>query len=67
RRTDGSSRLCQDYRGLNELLESYSGGLRDMQTIYSGLAESKYFTSVESANSFFQLQVEDVFWQPKSS
>ena len=50
-------RLCHDYRGLNELLESYSGGLGDMETMYSGLAGSKYFTSVDLASGFFQLEV----------
>ncbi|CAN0042286.1 unnamed protein product, partial [Sphacelaria rigidula] len=67
RKTDGSLRPCQDYRGLKQLLESYSGSLRDMQTMYGGLAESKYCTSVDSTNGFFQLEVEEVFWQPKSS
>ncbi|CAM9901154.1 unnamed protein product, partial [Sphacelaria rigidula] len=57
RKKDGSLRLCQDFRGLNELLESYSGGLGDMQTTYSGLTGSKYFTSVDSASGFFQLEV----------
>ncbi|CAM9734800.1 unnamed protein product, partial [Sphacelaria rigidula] len=67
RKTDRSLRLCQGYRGLNKLLESYSGSWRDMQTMYSGLAESKYSRSVDSANGFFQLEVEEVFWQPHSS
>ncbi|CAM9907454.1 unnamed protein product, partial [Sphacelaria rigidula] len=67
RRTGGSLRPDQDYRGLNQLLESCSGSLRDMQTMYSGLAESKYPTSVDLANGFFQLEVDEVFWQSKSS
>ncbi|CAN0103715.1 unnamed protein product, partial [Sphacelaria rigidula] len=67
RKTDDSLRLCQDYRGLNQLLESYSGSLRDMQTMYGRLAESKYSTIVDLTNGFFQLEVEEVLWQPKSS
>ncbi|CAM9595009.1 unnamed protein product, partial [Sphacelaria rigidula] len=63
RKTDGSLRLCQDYRGLNQLLEY----LRDMQAMYGGLAESKYCTSVDITNGFVQLELEEVFWQPKSS
>ena len=35
RKKDDCLRLCQDYRGLNELLESYSGGLGDMEAMYS--------------------------------
>ncbi|CAM9317514.1 unnamed protein product, partial [Sphacelaria rigidula] len=57
RKKNGSLRLCQEYRGLNELLESYSGGLGGMQTMCSGLAGSKYFTSVDLASGVFQLEV----------
>ncbi|CAM9914066.1 unnamed protein product, partial [Sphacelaria rigidula] len=59
RTTDGSLRLCQDYRELHQLLKSYSGSLRDMQTMYSGLGESKYSMSADLANGFFQLEVEE--------
>ncbi|CAN0027246.1 unnamed protein product, partial [Sphacelaria rigidula] len=55
RKTDGSLRLCQDYRGLNQLLESYSDSLRDIQAMSSGLAESKYSTSVDLANGIFSV------------
>ncbi|CAM9861893.1 unnamed protein product, partial [Sphacelaria rigidula] len=57
RKKGGSLRLCQDYHGLNKPLESYSGGLGDMQTMYSGLAGSKYSTSVDLASGFSQLDV----------
>ena len=54
---DGTIRVCQDYRGLNVLLESKSGGLGDIASIFDNIKGTTCFTSIDLASSFTQLEI----------
>ena len=55
RKKDGTVRMCQDYRKLNERLVSNSGGLGDITTIHSQMANSGCITSIDLASGFNQI------------
>ena len=52
---DGTVRVVQDFRRLNALLKSQSGGLGDLLTIYDGMDQSAYFSCLDLALGFIQL------------
>ncbi|CAB1097320.1 unnamed protein product [Ectocarpus sp. CCAP 1310/34] len=55
---DGMLRLCIDWRELNKLLVSDSGGLGDMQTIFGGSKGKKYyFTQLDLASGSHQMKI----------
>jgi len=57
RKKDGTLRLCIDWRVLNKLLVSDSGGLGDMQTIFDGLKGKRHFTQLDLASGFHQIEI----------
>ncbi|CAB1121589.1 unnamed protein product [Ectocarpus sp. CCAP 1310/34] len=57
KKKDGTLRLCIDWRELNKLLVSDSGGWGDMQTIFDGLKGKKYFTQLDLASGFRQMEI----------
>ena len=52
RKKDGTARVGQDYRGLNTLLKSDSGGLEDIQSIFDGMKGASCFMSIDLASGF---------------
>ena len=54
---DGTVRARQDYRGLNALLESNSGGLGYIARIFDNVKGATCFMSIDLASGFTQLQV----------
>ena len=54
---DGTLRLCQDYRVLNNRMKTDSGGLEDMQGICQRCQGCSCFTSIYLASVFFQLPI----------
>ena len=54
---DGTLRLSIDWRALNKLLVSDSGGLGDMQSIFDGLKGKGYFTQLDLASWFHQISI----------
>lgn len=50
RKKDGTVRICQDYRALNALMKTDSGGLGDVQAIFDRLRGSKYFSALDLAS-----------------
>ena len=57
RKKDGTMRLCIDWRALNGLLISDSGGLGDMQSIFDSLKGKKFFTQLDLASGFHQMEI----------
>ncbi|CAM9925959.1 unnamed protein product, partial [Choristocarpus tenellus] len=57
RKKDGTLRLCTDYRMLNDLSHSDSGGLGNITSIFDELKGSSYFTAIDLASGFFQLEI----------
>ncbi|CAB1096027.1 unnamed protein product [Ectocarpus sp. CCAP 1310/34] len=53
----GTLRLCIDWRELNKLLVSDSGGLGDMHALFDGLKGNKYFTQLDLASGFHQMEI----------
>ena len=49
---DGTLRLCQDYRALNNRTKTDSGGLGDMQGIFQRCQGCSWFTSIDLARVF---------------
>ena len=52
---DGTVRVCQDYRGLNVLLEFNIGGLTDIARIFDNMKGATCFTSIDLTSGFTQL------------
>ena len=57
KKKDGTVRLCIDWRELNKHLVSDSGGLGDMQSIFDGLKGKRYFTQLDLASGFHQIEI----------
>lgn len=57
KKKDGTVRLCIDWRELNKHLVSDSGGLGDMQSIFDGLKGKRYFTQLDLAAGFHQIEI----------
>lgn len=52
---DGTARVCQDCKNLHTTLESDSGGLGDIASIFDGMGGATCFTSIHLATGFMQL------------
>ncbi|CAN0127235.1 unnamed protein product [Scytosiphon promiscuus] len=48
--------LCIHWRELNKMLVSDSGGLGDMQSIFDGLKGKRFFTQLDLASGFHQIE-----------
>ena len=57
KKKDDTMRLCVDWRRLNYLLVIDSGGLGDMQSMFSNLKGKRYFTQIDLASGFHQLPI----------
>ena len=57
KKKDGTQRLCIDWRALNEQLVADSGGLGDIQTIFDGLKGKKFFTQIDLASGYHQVEI----------
>ncbi|CAB1105423.1 unnamed protein product [Ectocarpus sp. CCAP 1310/34] len=57
KKKDGTLRLCIDWRELNKLLVSDSGGLGDMQTTFDGLKGKRYFSQLDLACGFHRMEI----------
>ena len=53
----GTLGLCIDWRALNEQLVVDSGGLGDIQTIFDGLKGKKFFTQIDLASGYHQVEI----------
>ena len=56
---DGSTRMCIDYRQLNKLTRKDSYPLPVIQDVLDCLAGSKYFTTLDLRQGFYQLEVHE--------
>ncbi|CAM9885392.1 unnamed protein product, partial [Sphacelaria rigidula] len=56
---DGALRLCHDYRELNDLTETDSGGLGDIESMHDRLSGNKYISTSDLASGYFQLEIEE--------
>ena len=54
-RKDGTTRVCQDHRRLKVLLQSDSGGLGGIASIFDGMRGPACFTSIDLASRFTRL------------
>lgn len=52
---DGSIRMCVDYRGLNAITEKISFPMPDTRFLLDCLADSKYFTSIDLGQAYYQV------------
>ena len=57
KKKDGTMRLCVDWRRLNSLLVIGSGGLGDMQRMFSNLKGKRYSTQIDLDSGFHQLPI----------
>ena len=57
KKKDGTLRLCIDWRELNKRLVTDSGGLGDMQTIFDGLKGKRFFTQLDLASGYHQIEI----------
>ena len=57
KKKDGTMRLCVDWHRLNSLLGIASGGLGDIQSMFSNLKGKRYFTRIDLASGFHQLPI----------
>lgn len=54
---NGTLRLCQDCRKLNMLMKTDSGGLGDSQSIFDRLHGSTFFTTIDLASGFLEIEI----------
>ena len=59
RKKDRTVRVVQYFRGANALLESQSGGLGNLQHNMDEMERSKYFSSIDLASAFLQLEIHE--------
>ena len=64
---DGTARGCQGYRRLSTLLESDSGGLGDIASIFDGMRGATCFASIDLAAGFTQLEIHCRFLHAKNT
>ena len=58
-KSDGSYRICVDYRPLNNLIKKDSGGLGDINGILDRMKASNFFTSLDLAQAYHQLELKE--------
>ena len=59
RKKDGTVRVVQDFRGINALLKPRIDWLTDLQHIMDEMEGSKYFSSIDLASGFLQLEIHE--------
>ena len=64
---DGTARGCQGYRRLNTLLESDSGGLGDIASIFDRMGGATRFAYIDLAAGFSQLEIHCRFLHAKNT
>ncbi|CAN0062085.1 unnamed protein product, partial [Choristocarpus tenellus] len=60
RKKYGTLRLCTDFMMLNDRSRSDSGGLGNITSIFDTLKGSSYFTAMDLALGFFQLEIAEL-------
>ncbi|CAB1099388.1 unnamed protein product [Ectocarpus sp. CCAP 1310/34] len=58
-KSDGTYRICIDYRDLNKLIKKDSGGLGDITGMLDRMKGSKFFSSLDLAQAYHQLELEE--------
>ena len=56
---DGSIRMCQDFRKVNEVTEKFSFPMADPQTIFDSLSGSSVFSSLDLGQAYYQVYVDE--------
>ena len=56
---DGSWRICLDFREVNKLIKKDRGGLGDIMGMTDRMKGSNWFSSIDLASAFFQLELAD--------
>ena len=59
RKKNGTVRVVQDFRGLNVLLKTQSGGLGNLLAIYDEMGQLAYFSCLDLASGFLQLTIHE--------
>ena len=57
KKKDATLRLCIDRRAFNKQLVADSGEVGDIQTIFDGLKGKKFFTQVDLASGYHQVEI----------
>jgi len=52
---EGTIRMCQDYRKINEVTEKVSFPMADSQTIFDALAGASIFSSLDLSQAYYQV------------
>lgn len=55
---DGTTRLCVDYRRLNEVARKDAYPLPSIPSIVSNVGGAKYFTTLDASRGYFQVEVD---------
>jgi len=58
RKKDGSLRFCKDYRELNKVTRKDTFPLPRVDDILDNIGQSKFFTTLDLASSYWQIKVE---------
>ena len=58
-KSDGTYRICIDYRPLNKLIKKDSGGLGDITGMLDRMKDSKFFSSLDLASAYHQLELKE--------
>lgn len=56
---DGSIRLCQDFRKINEITEKFSFPMADPQTIFDSLSGASMFSSLDLGQAYYQVYLDE--------
>lgn len=57
KKTDGSTRVCIDYRALNKVTQKNAYPLPRIDDAYQFLAASKFFSTIDLKSGFWQIQM----------
>ena len=56
---DGSTRICQDFRQLNEITEKYTFPMPEPQTLFDLLGGCRIFSSLDIGHAYYQVELEE--------
>ena len=51
--------MCVDFRGINAITEKYTFSMPDMLMLFDCLADSKYFSTVDLSQAFYQVELSE--------